>query len=249
LEPVAIETPAEAGFALGVEQVAEAHRNAPLAGLLVMSPANPTGITMSTQQLGRLISFCSANGIRFISDEIYHGLVDGEPAETALRFSDDAIIVNSFSKFHGMTGWRIGWLVLPEALVEPVERLAMNLYLSPPTLSQIAAISALTEHDYFEKAAGVYSVSRSLLAKELPRIGLTPWPGTGAFYAYCDASRLTNDTEDFCRRALLEAGVAMTPGLDFDPVNGHRFIRISFAGAPVHVAEGVRRVATWLGHG
>jgi aspartate/methionine/tyrosine aminotransferase len=246
LVPVPIETPREADYVLTKEHVKAAHSEGALAGLLVMSPANPTGITMSKDQLRDLIGFCEGNGIRFVSDEIYHGLVAGEPAETALRFSSEAIIVNSFSKFHGMTGWRIGWLVLPDTLVDPVERLAMNLYLSPPTLSQIVALTALSEHNYFENAARNYDASRALLAQTLPDLGLLPWPGKGAFYVYCDASQLTNDTEEFCRRALHEAGVAMTPGLDFDPCNGHRYLRISFAGTTPNVVEGLARLKRWL---
>jgi aspartate/methionine/tyrosine aminotransferase len=215
-----------------------------------MSPANPTGVMMEDRALAALATRCAKLGLWFISDEIYHGLTYARPATTALAHGRDVVIVNSFSKYFCMTGWRIGWLVLPERLVQPVERLAQNLFISPPYVSQVAAEAAFEATEELEAVRAGYARNRALLMEALPRLRFgEPLPIDGAFYAYTDVSRLTNDSVAFCRRALVEAGVAMTPGLDFDREHGRRFVRLSFAGAPESVAEGVSRLGAWLGEG
>jgi len=212
-----------------------------------MSPANPTGTMMSDATLGEIANACRDLGIVFISDEIYHGLTYDRPAQTALAFGDEAVVVNSFSKYFCMTGWRIGWLILPPGLTPIVERLAQSFAISPPTLSQVAAEAAFEGIEELEAVKANYSRSRAMLAEELPRMGLGDFsPIDGAFYAYIDVSRLTNDSIEFCRRMLHEAGVAATPGVDFDRERGSSAIRLSFAGAPDDVAEGLARMRAWL---
>ncbi len=219
----------------------------PLDGLLIASPANPSGTVIAPRTLGDLIEAAHRRSMWFISDEIYHGLTYGPAADTALSHSDEAIIVNSFSKYYCMTGWRIGWLVVPERLVRPIERLAQNLYISAPALSQHAALAAFDCDAELEANRAVYAENRALLLDALPRIGLDRvLPMDGAFYAYVDVSRYTNDSLEFARRLLHEAGVATTPGADFDPARGSRFIRLSFAGAREELAEAVDRLETWL---
>ena len=176
-------------------------------------------------------------GLWFISDEIYHGLTYREPAATALAGDDDAVVINSFSKYYCMTGWRIGWMVVPERLVRPIERLAQNLYISPPYLSQVAALAAFEAGEELEAVKAGYARNRDMLLDELPRLGL------GEMHP---VDRFTNDSVGFCRRMLDEAGVAATPGLDFDPVEGAHYVRFSFAGSDDDCREAVRRLATWL---
>jgi len=217
-------------------------------GLLVASPANPTGTMLTPAALEEVVELCVAEGIWFISDEIYHGLTYDRPAETALRFSDDVIVINSFSKYYSMTGWRVGWMVLPERLVRPVERLAQNLFISVPALSQLAAVAAFDAADELEANRAAYAKNRDFLLRALPEARLGDFlPMDGAFYAYVDVGRHTNDSMDFAKRLLREAGVAVTPGLDFDPENGNRYVRLSFAGAPADIEEAVGRIGEWLG--
>ncbi len=219
-----------------------------IAGLIVASPANPTGTMLGAAELADLARYCEREGIRLISDEIYHGLTYGAPATTALASSDAAIVVNSFSKYFSMTGWRIGWMVVPPELRRPIECLAQNLYISPPTLSQYAAIAAFDCTSELDANVARYAANRTLLLAELPKAGFTHIaPSDGAFYLYADVAPLTNDSEDFCRRMLDEAGVACTPGTDFDPVRGHATLRISFAGATEAMAEAARRLRVWRG--
>jgi aspartate/methionine/tyrosine aminotransferase len=216
-------------------------------GILVASPANPSGTVIAPEALGALVAAAAERGTWFISDEIYHGLTFGVAAETALRYSDDAIIINSFSKYYCMTGWRIGWMVVPERMVRAVERLAQNLYISPPTLSQHAALAAFDCTDELERNKAVYEANRDLLRKALPEIGLDRvLPMDGAFYAYADVTSFTNDSRDFAARMLHEAGVATTPGIDFDPIRGSQYLRLSFAGATDEIAEAVKRMGQWL---
>ncbi len=220
---------------------------APLSGILVMSPANPSGTVIAPERLAELCREARALRLRFISDEIYHGLSYGAPTATALQFDEDAVVINSFSKFYCMTGWRIGWMVVPPWLVRPIERLAQNLYISAPYLSQIAALAAFDALDEIAAIRDGYARNRALLLDALPGLGLSEiHPVDGAFYLYADVGRLTNDASDFCRKMLDEAGVAATPGLDFDPEQGHHHIRLSFAGAQADCAEAVRRLRTWL---
>jgi aspartate/methionine/tyrosine aminotransferase len=247
LEVVEIEVGPETRHVLTPEMLAAAHRDKPLAGVLVASPANPSGTMMHPEALQALVRAADDIGIRFISDEIYHGLVyDGE-AETALRWSNAAIVINSFSKYYCMTGWRIGWMVLPEELVRPVERIAQNLYISPPDLSQRAAVAAFDAKPELEAVKAGYAANRAFLLDALPRIGFDDYlPVDGAFYVYASVRRFSNDSVEFARRMLAEAGVAATPGPDFDRARGHSMIRFSFAGTAADMAEAASRLAAWL---
>jgi len=246
-EPVLIETSAATRWVISPEALIEAHRKSPLKGLLVASPANPTGTMMDAQSLARLISVAEAEGIKVISDEIYHGLDYAFAAETAAKISDKAVIINSFSKYFCMTGWRIGWLVMPEPLVRPVERLQQNFAISVPALSQIAAQAAFDGRDEMEAVKHVYEENRRILTEGLPKAGLDKFlPVDGAFYLYADISRFSNDSLDFAKRMLNEACVAATPGIDFDPVNGHNFLRFCYAGATAEMHEAVKRIGDWL---
>jgi aspartate/methionine/tyrosine aminotransferase len=247
LEPVTIPLIRADGWRMTAEGVAEAHAAAPLHGVLAMSPANPSGTMIGREALRRLGETCRRLGLWFVSDEIYHGLTYGEPAATALSFDEDAVVINSFSKYYCMTGWRIGWIVVPERIVRPIERLAQNLYISPPYLSQVAALAAFDAGEELEAVKAGYARNRAMLLQELPRLGLTEMhPADGAFYLYADIARFTNDSVAFCKRLLEEAGVATTPGVDFDPVDGAHHMRFSFAGSEADCREAVRRLATWL---
>ena len=250
IDPVVIETGAVDRWTITPAALRAAHGEKKLKGVLVMSPANPTGVMMSAEAIAALAGTCDELGLWFISDEIYHGLTYEAPASTALAASTNAIIVNSFSKYFCMTGWRIGWLVLPPGLLRPVERLAQNLFISPPFVSQVAAQASFEAKEELEAVRAGYAQSRALLLEALPRLGFCELaPVDGAFYVYGDVTRLTNDSVEFCRRALDEAGVALTPGVDFDRTRGARHVRLSFAGSPDSVREGVERLATWLKRG
>jgi aspartate/methionine/tyrosine aminotransferase len=247
-EPVLIETSGETRHALTGEALLAAHRKTPLKGVLVGSPANPTGTMMSREALTSLIAAAEGAGIRFISDEIYHGLDYAFPAVTAAELSPHAVVINSFSKYFCMTGWRVGWMVLPEALVRPVERLQQNLAISVPTLSQIAAEAAFDGRLEMEEVKHGYEVNRRILIEGLPKAGLTRFlPADGAFYLYADVSEFTSDSFEFAKQMLEKAHVAATPGIDFDPVRGHQFIRFSYARSADDMREAVARIAQWLG--
>ncbi|MER8809122.1 pyridoxal phosphate-dependent aminotransferase [Mesorhizobium australicum] len=224
-----------------------AHREAPLKGVLFASPANPTGAVIPADELATLITTAESLGIAVISDEIYHRLAYGAPDTTALTFSDSVTVINSFSKYYCMTGWRIGWMVLPEELVRPVERVAQSLYISPPELSQIAAIEAFAATEELEAVKARYAWNRELLMKRLPELGFPlAAPMDGAFYAFCDVARHSNDSMVFARRMLAEAHVAATPGRDFDTRAGHRTMRFSYAGSHDDMVEAMARIETWL---
>ena len=247
LESVSLATGPETGYVVTAKMIEEAHARTPLQGVLLMSPSNPSGVMMSAAQLKAVCETCDRLGIRFISDEIYHGLTYERPADTALAFSRNVVVVNSFSKYFCMTGWRIGWLVLPENVVRPVERLQQSLSISVPYLSQIGAEAAFDAVEELELVKAAYARNRALMLQELPGMGLGDFhPVDGAFYVYVDISRFTNDSTDFCRRLLHEAGVAATPGLDFDRARGHHTMRLSFAGGESAVREGVTRIGRWL---
>ena len=217
-----------------------------LAGVIVASPANPTGTMLAPEQLAALAGYCRNMGIRLVSDEIYHGIVYDKPAATALATSDEAIVVNSFSKYFSMTGWRLGWMVVPKDLLRTVECLAQNLYISPPSLSQHAALAAFACRDELDVNVARYAENRAVLQAELPKAGLARFaPADGAFYLYADVSDLTKDSREFCQRMLRETGVACTPGMDFDPARGHTTLRLSFAGTRETVAEAARRLKGW----
>ena len=246
-EPVLIETSSETRHALTGEALLAAHRKAPLTGVLVASPANPTGTMMSREALSGLMAAAESAGIRFISDEIYHGLDYAFPAVTAAELSADALVINSFSKYFCMTGWRIGWMVVPDCLIRPIERLQQNLAISVPTLSQVAAEAAFEGRDEMEAVKHGYEANRRILIDGLPGAGLDKFlPVDGAFYLYADVSRFCNDSHDFARRMLEEAGVAATPGIDFDPVRGANFIRFCYAGSAADMREAVERIGHWL---
>jgi aspartate/methionine/tyrosine aminotransferase len=246
---VCVPIPVDAGtrYVVTADMIERAHRENPLKGVLLMSPANPTGVMMSPEALRDVCETCDRLGIAFISDEIYHGLTYERPAETALRFSPNAVVVNSFSKYYCMTGWRVGWLVLPDHLVRTVERLQQSLAISVPFLSQVAAEAAFDSHDELEAVKAGYARNRALLLDALPRMGLSDFqPPDGAFYVYADVGRFTNDSLEFSKRLLEEAGVAATPGVDFDRMRGARTLRFSYAGSEADIAEAIGRMARWL---
>ncbi len=221
--------------------------DAPIDGLIVASPSNPTGTMLSPAELAALAGYCQERGIRLISDEIYHGITYGMRATTALQASDSAIVINSFSKYYSMTGWRLGWIVVPEDLVRAVECLAQNLFISPPSLSQHAAIAAFDCTGELDANVARYAASRELLLEALPRAGLDRLaPADGAFYIYADVGHLTDDSQEFCRRMLAETGVAATPGVDFDPGRGHGTVRFSFSGPTEDMAAAADRLYDWL---
>jgi len=246
-EPVAIETTQATRWALTPEMLMAAHRKTPLKGVLVASPANPTGTMMPAEALRELVAAAESEGIRFISDEIYHGLDYAFPAETAARLSENCVIINSFSKYFCMTGWRIGWMVAPEPLVRPLDRLQGNLAVSVPTLSQIAAEAAFDGRAEMEVVKHGYEENRRILLEGLPKAGLDKTlPVDGAFYLYADVSRFSDDSFEFARRMLAQTHVAATPGIDFDPLKGRHFIRFCYAGAAAEMHEAVERLANWL---
>jgi aspartate/methionine/tyrosine aminotransferase len=242
-----IEVGPETRFAPTVELIEAAHRRERLDGLLLMSPANPTGAMIAPAELEKICAFCEDAGVVLVSDEIYHRLEYEGRAETALRFSRGAIVVNSFSKYYAMTGWRLGWAIAPASLARPMERLQQSLAICAPTLSQRAALAAFDAGEELESIKRGYARSRLLLLRQLPRIGLPLFaPPDGAFYVYADVSHLTTDSVRFCTDMLEEIGVAVTPGVDFDRARGASTLRISYAGPPEEVALGVERLSAWL---
>ncbi len=242
-----IEVGEDTGFVLTAAALEAAHRAQPLDGVLLMSPANPTGTVIPAAELAKICAFCDAAGLPLICDEIYHGLEYGAPAETALRLSERALVVNSFSKYYAMTGWRLGWLIAPGPLARPIERLQQSLAICAPTLAQRAALFAFDATEELEAIKAGYARSRALLLQRLPQLGLSRFaPPDAAFYIYADVSAFTEDSMAFCKAMLEEAGVAATPGVDFDRARGRRTLRLSYAGPEAEVAEGVERLADWL---
>ena len=246
-EPVLIEASAETRWALSAKSLIAAHRERPLAGVVVASPANPTGTMMDANTLSRLIAVAEAEGIRVISDEIYHGLDYAFAAETAANLSERVVVIHSFSKYFCMTGWRIGWMVVPESLVRAIERLQSNLAISVPTLAQIAGEAAFDGRDEMEAVKRCYEKNRLILMQGLPTIGLDKFlPVDGAFYIYADISHFSDDSLDFAKRMLNEAHVAATPGIDFDPANGKHYLRFCYAGSATEMHMAVERIGNWL---
>ena len=226
--------------------VASLEKAGPIAGLIVASPSNPTGTMVNRAEMTALSDWCRQHHVRLISDEIYHGIVYGGEAVSAVEVSEQAIVVNSFSKYFSMTGWRVGWLVVPPDLVRPIERLTQNFFISVPTLSQHAALAAFDCREELDGHVRRYRANRDLLMAGLPAVGLDRLaPAQGAFYLYADIAHLTNDSRDFCKRMLAESGVATTPGIDFDRARGAGTLRISFAGSTAEMEEAVRRLKAW----
>jgi aspartate/methionine/tyrosine aminotransferase len=241
--PVLLEAGPETRFQPTVEMLERLHPRPD--GLIVASPCNPAGTMLHPEELAAISAWCHANGVRLISDEIYHGLHYDSPLATA-AVSGSAVVVNSFSKYFSMTGWRIGWMVLPEDLVRPVERLAQNMFISAPHIAQVAAEAAFDCGTELDANVATYRRSRALLLDALPAAGFGRLsPAEGAFYIYADVSDRTNDSQEFCRRMLAEAGVAASPGVDFDRARGGRFVRFSYCGAEADMAEAARRLAGW----
>jgi len=246
-EPVLIETSAETRWALSAKALLAAHQRKPLKGVVIASPANPTGTMMDADALARLIAIAEAEGIRVVSDEIYHGLDYAFAAETAANVSERAVVINSFSKYFCMTGWRIGWMIVPDVLVRSIECLQGNLAISVPTLAQVAAEAAFDGRDEMEAVKRGYEENRRILTDGLPKAGLDKFlPVDGAFYLYADVSRFSGDSLNFAKCMLNEAGVAATPGIDFDPVNGKHFLRFCYAGSVADMREAVDRIRNWL---
>ncbi len=246
LEPVGVSADPAAKFQPTAAALEALAGSPPLDGLIIASPANPTGSMLSAAELAAVAAWCRSRGVRLVSDEIYHGIVYGEPAATALQFGDDAIVVNSFSKYYSMTGWRLGWMVLPPDLVRAVEVLAQNLFISPPTLPQLAALAAFDATEELDANVARYRRNRDILLARLPQAGFERFAAPdGAFYLYADVAHLTNDSEVFCERMLAEAGVAATPGTDFDPSRGRAYVRFSFAGSEAEMEEAARRLIAW----
>lgn len=254
-EPVLIAVDETTGFQPTPASLDEAHRSAGtqrgdrgLAGLILTSPSNPTGTVLDTDRLDEIARWCGRHDVRLVVDETYHGLTFGPPAPTVLHHDAIApVAVHSFSKYFSMTGWRVGWTVLPEELVTPVERLTQNLMIAAPTLSQIAAIAAFDGRDELEAHLARYRSNRDRLRDGLAGLGLRrAAPADGAFYLYTDVSEITDDSDALARTWLDQLGVAVTPGIDFDPIDGHRWVRWSFAGSPGEIDTALARLAGWF---
>jgi len=219
----------------------------PLAGLVVASPSNPTGTALTEGELTALLGWSEQRGVRVVADEIYHGIAYGPPPPTALAFSDDVIVLNSFSKYFSMTGWRLGWMVVPEELVATVDRLAANLFICPSVLAQQAAVAAFDATVELDAHVRRYAENRRIVLDGLVAAGITDVsPADGAFYVYADTTHLAEDSSALCAAWLDELAVAVTPGIDFDPVRGGRFVRFSFAGPTEDMVEAMRRIGRWV---
>jgi aspartate/methionine/tyrosine aminotransferase len=247
-EVVEIDCGPETRFQPTVEQLAAVE--GPVAGLVIASPANPTGTMVPPDELAAIAAWCEDSGVRLVSDEIYHGITYGVETSSAWQTSRTGIVFGSFSKYFSMTGWRLGWMLVPEDLRRPVDVLTGNFTICPPVLSQYAAIAAFTPESYAELDGHVarYAGNRSILLDGLPRLGIDKLaPADGAFYVYADIGHLTDDSYAWCLRLLDETGVATAPGIDFDTRRGNEFVRISFAGSAEEISEGMDRIGRWLG--
>lgn len=244
IEPVLIETGPETRFQ-PTPRLLDAVRDR-LDGLIIASPSNPTGTVLSFEEMHSLCDYCADRGLRLISDEIYHGITYGVTATSALAVNDDCVVINSFSKYFSMMGWRLGWIVVPDDLLRSVETLSQNLYISPPTLAQRAALKIFDCREELEANVAKYARNRAHLLEHLPRAGFDRLaPAEGAFYLYADVRHLTNDSEEFCLRMLAETGVAATPGIDFDPGRGAGYVRFSYAASESDMIEATRRLEAW----
>ncbi|EIE51958.1 1-aminocyclopropane-1-carboxylate deaminase [Salipiger aestuarii] len=243
LVPAEIEAAASNGYQLVPQDL----EGVDFQGLLMASPANPTGTMLGRDALGALIDVCKGRNAAFLSDEIYHGIEHETPSVSALELSDDVCVINSFSKYFCMTGWRVGWLVVPEGQVRQIERLAQNLFICPPHAAQVAALHAMDAVDALDANLAVYARNRAMMLRELPGIGFDRIaPPDGAFYIYADVGDLTQDSRAFAAEILEKAGVAVTPGLDFDPARGHGTLRFSYARDTAEIAEGLDRLKAFM---
>lgn len=244
LEIVTIETTAETDYQPTADILEKSGQD--FDGLIICSPSNPTGTMIPDQELEKICNWCDDNNVRLLSDEAYHGITYDEPAQTALKYTDNAIILNTFSKYFAMTGWRLGWLVLPDSLSDRVKKLAESLTVSPPTLAQHLAYKIFDHTDTLDDYVDVYRKNREVLLAELPKAGFDKISNAkGAFYLYLDVHHLTNDAEEFCQRMLHEAKVAATPGMDFDTERGNGTIRISYAGKTEDIIDACERLKAW----
>lgn len=245
LVPVEMDCGPETRFQPTAEMVA-ALDPAP-AGLIVTSPLNPAGTMIPAPELAAIAAVCRARGIRLLSDETYHGITYGEPAQTLLAFDPDAVIVNTFSKYWCMTGWRLGWAVVPDQVVDAMHRYSANLFLVPPTLSQHVALAAMDEAAELDRQVAIYAANRRRLAEALAGLGIPRIaPADGAFYLYADIGHLTDDSLAWCRELLDATGLALNTGRDFDTRNGHRYVRLSFAVSPAEIDEAIGLLDGWL---
>ncbi|RED51996.1 pyridoxal phosphate-dependent aminotransferase [Aestuariispira insulae] len=248
VEPVSLETGPAERYQPTPALLEKALQDGPIHGLIVASPSNPSGTMLGDEEMKALADFCRDHGIRIISDEIYQGISYGKPTRSMLSFEPECLVINSFSKYFSMTGWRLGWMVVPDGLMRSVESLAQNLFISPPTLSQVAAVAAFDCEEELQANVANYARSREMLLNELPGMGFDRLaPSDGAFYVYADVANLTNDSQTFCRRILNETGVAVTPGLDFDSGRGHHTMRFSFAGSPDEIHGAIKALKGWHG--
>ena len=244
VEPVIIETGLEDRFQPTPELLAKVAGK--LDGLIIASPSNPTGTMVGKPEMEALVAYCRDNGMRLFSDEIYHGITYGHESVTAAAFDSEAVVINSFSKYFSMTGWRLGWMIVPPTMMRSIECLSQNVFISAPTLSQQAALAAFDSHDELRENVARYGKNREILLSQLPEAGFDRLaPADGAFYIYADIGHLTNDSSEFCRRMLVEAKVAATPGLDFDPYRGNTTIRFSFAGSEADMHQAIERLKRW----
>jgi len=245
IQPVEIDCEASNGFRLTSEQLA-ALNPAP-AGLVLAGPANPTGAMYSREQLAAIANVCRERGIRMISDEIYHGITYKERAVCALEVDPDVIVINSFSKLYRMPGWRLGWMVVPAARAPKMNAYVGNLFLTPPSLAQHAALAAMDSQEELQTSVATYARNRQLLVEALPSLGITKFsPPDGAFYIYADVGHLTQNSLAFCIKMMDDTGVGIAPGIDFDPVHGHRFIRFSFAVSTTQIERALEKIRGWL---
>ena len=243
LETVDIQTKLQNRF----QPVPEDITNNNLNGILVASPANPTGSMLDKQSLENLINTANENNVSFISDEIYHGIQYENNPTSALEITDNCYVINSFSKYFSMTGWRIGWMVVPDDHVRQVERLSQNLFVCPPHASQVTALASLDANEELQSNVEVYKKNREILLEELPKAGLKKFsPPDGAFYIYVDISEYSNDSLAFCKKVLDEANVAITPGIDFDQKRGNSTIRFSYARSTKDIIEGAKRIKDFM---
>lgn len=246
LEVVEIETTAETGYQPTAEILEKCGQK--FDGLIINSPANPTGAMIPEDELQRICQWCEQNGVRLVSDEAYHHITYEIPAQTVVKYSKTAIATNTFSKYYAMTGWRLGWMVMPEDMVDRVKRLAENLFVSPPTIAQHLAYKVFDHTDVLDGYVKQYKKNRDILREHLPSSGIENLSrAEGAFYFYADIRNLTNDSNAFCRRMLEEAQVSATSGIDFDSERGHTTMRISYAGSAEDMLEACRRLKVWLG--